>query len=460
MARFLFVSTPIPAHTLNAMPLVSGLIATGHQVSWCAGSAFHPQISDLGAAPAGFRRSTDLTRYTSRRSGLRRPPRAGRGPVLDPPRVGFGAVASGPLTVGRTFARVFAGEAAARARDVGRLIEERSPDVVVTDLLAMGTGLAADLAGVPWASFGDGPSPFFDADTPPFGTGLPYRLGRSFRLRNAVVRQVVEHGVFGRAQAHLAAARAELGLPARAVPMMQANVSTQLHLQAGVPGLEYPNAAVPRQLRWIGALAPPPPSWTAPPTWAELTCGDRPVVFVSQGTIRDDPRELLLPALEGLAGLGVAIVAVSGRHAPDQLRRQLRRRPDHAMICPFVPYHQALDRATVFVTNGGWTGVTMALARGVPVVQVGRTEEKGDIGARVQYAGAGRCLSRPGRGGRRLRRAVEEVLTQSRYRTAAARLREEFSSYDAVRSGVRALAALAAGNQHPIGRPVGQQPNG
>ena len=37
----------------------------------------------------------------------------------------------------------------------------------------------------------------------------------------------------------------------------------------------------------------------------------------------------------------------------------------------------------VFVTNGGYTGVTLALAHGVPLVQAGTTEEKAEIAARI-----------------------------------------------------------------------------
>ena len=42
-----------------------------------------------------------------------------------------------------------------------------------------------------------------------------------------------------------------------------------------------------------------------------------------------------------------------------------------------------------YVTNGGFGGVVIALASGVPVVSAGTTEDKAEVGGRVAYAGVG-----------------------------------------------------------------------
>ena len=66
----------------------------------------------------------------------------------------------------------------------------------------------------------------------------------------------------------------------------------------------------------------------------------------------------------------------------------------------------------------------LALAHGVPVVLVGRTEEKADIGRRVEWAGAGMHLpsAGPPDDPRRLRRAVEHAASDPGMRAAAARI--------------------------------------
>ena len=64
------------------------------------------------------------------------------------------------------------------------------------------------------------------------------------------------------------------------------------------------DGALPPHAHWVGAFRPDPPAgWTPPPWWGEVTARDRPVVHVSQGTIRPDVTELIVPALRGLADL-------------------------------------------------------------------------------------------------------------------------------------------------------------
>ena len=38
MARFLFASIPVPAHTSNPLPIAARLVERGHEVVWYAGA--------------------------------------------------------------------------------------------------------------------------------------------------------------------------------------------------------------------------------------------------------------------------------------------------------------------------------------------------------------------------------------------------------------------------------------
>ena len=71
--------------------------------------------------------------------------------------------------------------------------------------------------------------------------------------------------------------------------------------------------------------------------------------------------------------------------------------PANVRITRFIPYDLLLEHTDVFVTNGGYSGVTLALAHGVPIVQAGVTEEKVEIAARIEWTGVGVKLgtSRP-----------------------------------------------------------------
>jgi UDP:flavonoid glycosyltransferase YjiC (YdhE family) len=123
--------------------------------------------------------------------------------------------------------------------------------------------------------------------------------------------------------------------------------------------------------------------------------------------------------------------------------------PRNAVLARYVPYDLLLPHVDVFVTNGGYTGVTLALAHGVPMVQAGATEEKADIGARIAWSGTGIRLLPTPPSPAEVRAAVLRVLADPAYRDAAGRLRDEMAQHDAGRDGASLLLQLA-----DTGRPV------
>jgi UDP:flavonoid glycosyltransferase YjiC (YdhE family) len=138
-------------------------------------------------------------------------------------------------------------------------------------------------------------------------------------------------------------------------------------------------------------LPSPPARFDLPAWWPELDA-DRPVVLVTQGTVRNEDDRLFEPVFEALADEDVLVVATTGRD-------QAFARPVPANVCveSFVPYSVLMPHVAAYVTNGGYGGVQMALAHGKPIVVCGATEDKPEVGARVAWSGAG---IQPRRGGR------------------------------------------------------------
>ncbi|HEX6659877.1 MAG TPA: nucleotide disphospho-sugar-binding domain-containing protein, partial [Ilumatobacter sp.] len=135
----------------------------------------------------------------------------------------------------------------------------------------------------------------------------------------------------------------------------------------------------------------------------------------------------------------VLVVATTGGCDPSELGPL----PPNARAESFIPYELLLARASAFVTNGGFIGTNLALHHGVPVIQVGRTEEKAEIGARIEHAGVGlRFGRRPS--ARRLRDAVHYVLTDSTVHANVERLSEQYQLHDAPTEAAALLVELAA----------------
>jgi UDP:flavonoid glycosyltransferase YjiC (YdhE family) len=432
MATLLLATIPIPAHTRNAAPFASRLAEAGHDVLWYAGRGFHDDVRATGATPLAPDPACDLTV-------------GGAGPVRRAV-VGRGNV----LGVRRAYLRVFVGQAPQRARDIGAVLAARPVDAVVTDGLSYGVGLAAERAGVPWATFGDGPLAFPDEDTPPFGSGLLPMPGPSGQRRNKIVAAAVNL-LFARPERRYQQVRSELGLSPSAGGIFADNLSPYLHLHGATPGFEYPRRNLPPHVHWVGPFRPDPPlDWAPPPWWPHVTRSRRPVVLVSQGTMRDDIGELIVPALRALEGVDVTVVVTTGSARPEAVIEAMQGAvPRNAVLARYVPYDLLLPHVDVFVTNGGYTGVTLALAHGVPMVQAGATEEKADIGARIAWSGTGIRLLPTPPSPAEVRAAVLRVLADPAYRDAAGRLRDEMAQHDAGRDGASLLLQLA-----DTGRPV------
>ncbi len=277
---------------------------------------------------------------------------------------------------------VLVGTGAAQARDV---LEARF-DLVVTDHLAFGAAMAAEVRSVPWVTV---------AVTP---------LVVSRPLARAVSVVAVDP-MFNRM-------RAEVGLGPRA-SALEAFYSPELVLAQGVAALE--TVRVPRQVRFVGRLTGPPAETALPGWWADLDGAK--VVHVTQGTLETGADDLLKPAIEALAGHDALVVCTTGGAPVDALGVL----PGNVRAAEFVPHDLLLPRTDLMVTNGGWGGVLAAVEAGVPLVVVPGSLDKPQVAKRVAVAGAGIVRKRP----QGLRAAVDQVLSEPRHRERARELGRE-----------------------------------
>lgn len=436
MSTFLFASIPVPAHTTNPIPFAQRLIERGHRVLWYSGRVFHERLAAIGAEPVPYVQAEDFG-----------------GVDLETHFPEFRGL-EGARAIKTAFARVFVGEAAGRVADLRAVLAAQPPDqpveAMLCDGLMYGVGMTHELGGPAWATFGDGPLPWFEPDTPPFGPGLDPMRGPVGRLRNRVVSQVARHVLFADAARRHAQIRADLGLPAGG-DVLEASTSPYLHLQGCTPGFEYPRTSVPPHMHWVGALrADPPTDWRPPAWWPRVVESARPVVLVSQGSIRPDMTELVLPTLQALADRDVLVVVTTGQTSPTEVETAWGATlPANVLCTSFAPYDRLLPHVDCFVTNGGYTGVTLALAHGVPLVQAGRTEEKAEIAARIRFTGVGVRLGTTRPSPDAVERAVDRVLGEPAFAAAAQRVQAEMAEHDAGREGADLLERLAT-TQRPV----------
>jgi UDP:flavonoid glycosyltransferase YjiC (YdhE family) len=280
-------------------------------------------------------------------------------------------------------------------------LRDLAPDLVVSDVITAGGGMAAELLGIPWIELNPHPLYLPSKGLPPIGSGLAPGTGVRGRLRDAVMRALTARswraGIKQRA-----AARLEIGLPA-------VDPGPLRRLVATLPALEVPRPDWPEEAVVVGPLHFEPTDRVL-----AIPSGAGPVVVVAPST-----------ALTGTTGLAeLALGCLTPGETLPAGSRLVVSRLDGADL-PVPPWAavglgrqaELLTHADVVICGGGHGMVAKTLLAGVPLVVVPGGGDQWEMANRVVRQGSARLI-RP-LTPEALVDAVGEVLSAPRYRQAA-----------------------------------------
>jgi UDP:flavonoid glycosyltransferase YjiC (YdhE family) len=145
---------------------------------------------------------------------------------------------------------------------------------------------------------------------------------------------------------------------------------------------------------------------------------DAPLVYVTMGTVFNDP-EPLRRAVEGVRALDVRVLATVGPTADPAV---LGDQPLHVMVEPYVAQTAVLPHCAMVVSHGGSGTVLGALALGVPQVCLPQGADQFLNAAAVATSGAGLSITPDAASAHAIRDAVSTVLRDGSYRDAAQRI--------------------------------------
>lgn len=405
MSRFIFATLPMTGHTVPALPIARALVERGHSVRWHTGIAFADRVTETGAV------YVPMSEQDHSVDGL---------DAMFPERLQRNGI--GRLRY--DLANVFPAALRGQLKDLQALLDDEPADVLVGDQGLLGGPILQELGGPPFAAFGITVVTYPDPDLAPFGLGLRPTSGRVGRVRNRVLTMAVRALMFRPLFDAVNEIRCENGLSIADDVGMGYPAHADLFLQLGTAGFDYPRE-VPEMVRYVGPSRPASSgNWEPPSWWQQIESTDRPVVLVTQGTLAVDGAELLRPTLDALADLDVFVVAVTGGPDPAGLGAL----PPNARAERFLPFDRLLPLVDIFVTNGGFGGVQLALSHGVPIVAAGRTEDKAEVSARVAHSGVGINLRTQHPRASQVRAAVRQVLAEPSYAQAARRIQAEINA--------------------------------
>jgi UDP:flavonoid glycosyltransferase YjiC (YdhE family) len=423
VSRFLIATMPVPGHVAPMAALARALTARGHAVIWYGSQFFQARIE---ATAARFVPITSTLDYGDLDFDRHFPERA---------------KLSGLAQLKFDFKHHFADAVPGYVRDLEAILDEFPADVLLGDPAVVATRIVGERRRLPWAFLNVSVLGLPGRDVAPFGLGLLPNRSVPGRLRNRALYWLASNVIFRDVNQHFAALGREHGWAPFA---FRPTVSPYLYLQPTVSGFEYPRSDLPSSVHFIGPILPEPlQRFTPPAWWDEVINRRRPIVLVTQGTIATNPRELLLPTLQALADSDVLVIGTTAGKSADELGPL----PGNARVAPFVPFGELMPRVSVMVTNGGYGGVSIAMAHGVPVVASGTSEDKAEVGNRVAAAGIGINLKTARPTVAQLGTAIRKVLSQPAFRERARVLQAECARHDAPKQGADLLEALAETHQ-------------
>lgn len=316
---------------------------------------------------------------------------------------------------------------------LAELRKERA-DVAVIDFVLLGAIAAAEAAGIPAVVLMHNVLSRPLPGLPPYGPGLLPAHGPFGFLRDALGRATVNRIHIRNGGPSLNRARALLGLPFLRSPFEQYDRADRV-LVLTSPAFDYQANRLPANVRHVGTPFDDAgsPAWSLP--WPPDDT--RPLVLVSLSTLEQGQGAVMQRILQSLAPLAVRGLVTLG---PALDPAQFKPSPN-VRLEAFVPHSAVLPHATAMVTQCGLGTLMKALAHGVPLVCIPLVGDQPDNAARVVAHGAGIRL-RPDTTPEQIRSAIDRVLTQPSLGESARRLARILAKEDGAQTAAEEIESV------------------
>jgi len=419
MAKFLISTMPATGHVNPFLLTAARLVEGGHEVVWHTGSEVREKVEATGAKFSPMVHTPDILQAT----------------VAAQQKDGLAAANAAMI-------QLFVTPMPGQLKDYQAILSDFPADALVVDMCSLGAAVLNEKGGPVWASVGI--NPFRTAESPPYGSGKPPASSAFGRYSNRILNKLSER-LLVEVTRTFNRERRETGLPPipRGKTVFDYLVSPYLHLQGTTPAFEFPVRDLPPQVHYVGPMLPPMTADFREPVWWHELRNGRPVVHVTQGTVATDVTELVHPAIQALVDEDVLLVVTTPE--PEKLGAL----PHNVRVERMIPHSFLLPHVDVMVTNGGYNGVKVALAYGVPLVAAGATEDKPEVGSRIAWSGAGINLKTGSPAPDQLKKAILEVLHKPLYRQRAQVIQSDFARHDSPGEAAQLLDRLAR-TQKPV----------
>jgi MGT family glycosyltransferase len=433
MPRFLITCWPFPGHLYPQVSIAKALQARGHSVAFYTDSSMQSLLEAEGFEVFPFRQ---VSRHSWERiEASEAQARAGEQRL----RLGL-----------RAFREWLVETIPGQVDDLQPIIHGWQPDAFATDLVMWGPSLVlweAHEIPVAISSFGIG-SAVPRREAAPRGSDLPAPRRIWSQLRTRAVALGTDLLALG-LRRRIDEIRGAYGLGPLGCSVNAFTGRLPLYLVPSIPELDYNRRDLPPSVHYVGPCVWNKPSQEPTPAWLDAIPNNRPWVHVTEGTAHYQDPFLLRAAVQGLGHEPYEAILTTGpQRDPAQLG--LGSPAPNVHVERWASHTDLLPRCAVMVTTGGAGTVLAGLQAGVPLVVTPTLWDKMENAQRVVEAGAGVRLEPRACTPDGLRRAVHEVLGESRYRAQAQFLAERLCAAAGPPRAAELLESLVNSGAGPV----------
>lgn len=341
---------------------------------------------------------------------------------------------AGPMNLA-TFDNIIFGPAMDVAQETLAAIKDVHTDVVVADLMMIGSMIAAEAHGTPHVVLFHMPEYLPGPNRPPGGFGLNPMAGQFGRLRDRFLSMLFNR-VTSKFLPRLNSVRENFDL-APMQSFMEVYHQADLRLIQTSEAFDIPISPTPANVRYVGPILDDP-DWSG----VEPTClpnnGSRPLVVVSLSSTFQNQRQTLDNSIAAMAELPISGLVTLGPSMANE-----RFQPsDNITIVPAYPHSKILPMAKAVVTHAGHGTIMRTLAHGLPMVCLPMGRDQTDNASRIVYHGAGLKLSAKAKP-HQIAKAIKRVLNEPEFARNARRLRDTILADVNANRAVHELESLA-----------------
>ena len=427
--RVLFVTEPGMGHVHPLLPVMQTLQARGHAVALATSQLYQERIEREGLPfyPLGPHYSEERLEEFF--------------PLIRYLRLHY-------LRVSYDFLRIFMASVPTRIPELRQIAQVFRPTVVVAGPLTFAAQLFCEQQALPWAvlspmthfmtpSLDAPPAGFPRVETLPPAFRLPYRLGLSCAIRSATTLMAPWRSALNRY-------RRQLGLPAHADPLSPHVLAPFLLIHTCSREYDYERCDLPPQVHYVGPVVwDRPIDWKAP-SWLAQLPANKPLVYVTLGTVFNTRLGVFRKIIRALGQLDVFGLVVTG---PGCLPSLFSAVPPNVHIEAYIPQTalqtELKTRPALIISHGGVNTVLTALSHGIPLLCIPLGADQPDNAQRCVDAGAGLRLDRRLLTTARLKRAIRTMLSQDSFTRQAEKMQHTLGRHNGPEEAAALILRLA-----------------